>query len=294
MQPLLIGMVLVSLGTNLGNCKNKQTAETFIGNRIILLDINKQPTLEYICLKERSHDSFFSISSPYPSFDQILEFNWDYNFTLTSKPQIISTIKSITVSDWLIGQYMEQIETNLPLKSFLLDESYKIETFLKKQQKIQFQELTSLNQELDDLNLSNFKQVISGDPKFGKDIKQKKDSEESFAKYALYLILAGGAFIIYSTLAPSGSSHQRAANPNKIQLARRKRWLVKIFEKGWIDLPTYHFLLKRIETLPSWLGGIRPPDQSEDTSENSVALSNRKRGESVVKTKDTSEDKTSR
>ena len=129
MQPFLIGFLLVSLGTNLGNCKNKQTAETFIGNRIILLDISKQPTLKYVCLKERNHDSFFSISSRYPSFDQILEFNWDYNFTLTSKPQIISTIKSITVSDWLIGQYMEQIETNLPLKSFLLDESYKIETF---------------------------------------------------------------------------------------------------------------------------------------------------------------------
>ena len=72
------------------------------------------------------------------------------------------------------------------------------------------------------MNLSNFKQVISGDPKSGKDIKQKKDSEESFAKYALYLILAGGAFIIYSTLAPSGSSHQRVAKPQQNSIGQKE------------------------------------------------------------------------
>ena len=111
-----------------------------------------------------------------------------------------------------------------------------------------------------------------------------------------YLLIGGGICIIYSVLAPNGASKQTSSN-EKIELARRKRWLEKVFERGWIDRPTYLFLLKKIETLPEWLGGIKPLKQTESedySSDTSVDLSKRKSGESVVKTKDTSLDNTSR
>ena len=94
-------------------------------------------------------------------------------------------------------------------------------------------------------------------------------------------------------MAPAGGSKKGDGKAEKIELARRKRWLEKIRQKGCIDRTTYHFLLKKTDDLPAWLGGIKPPDQSTGT-ETSVDLSKRKSGESVVITKDTSEDKTSR
>jgi len=60
-----------------------------------------------------------------------------------------------------------------------------------------------------------------------------------------------------------------------------------------MDRKKYLFLLKILEELPRWLGG--PPDQSDtDEVDSSVDLSKRKSGDSVVKTKETSSDNTSR
>jgi hypothetical protein len=139
---------------------------------------------------------------------------------------------------------------------------------------------------------------ISKDPELKKKKPFTEDKEEGFTKFALYLIIGGGICIIYSVLSPSGGSKQIIHPTKKIELARRKRWLEKVFERGWIDRPTYHFLLKKIETLPEWLGGIKTLKQSNDKDYYpqilSVDLSKRKSGDSVVSTKETSSDKTSR
>jgi hypothetical protein len=150
--------------------------------------------------------------------------------------------------------------------------------------------------EFEDRNLtySSSPYAPTKDPKLIKN-KPITEEEEGFTKFALYLIIGAGICVIYSVLSPSGVS-KKTPSKTKIELARRKRWLEKVFERGWIDRPTYHFLLKKIETLPEWLGGIKPLKQTEEdySSDTSVDLSKRKSGESVVKTKDTSLDNTSR
>ena len=94
-----------------------------------------------------------------------------------------------------------------------------------------------------------------------------KQEEGGMEKFALYLLLTGGVFTIYSVMAPSGGSTDDNSKAKKIELARRKKWLENIRQKGWIDRTTYHFLLKKIDDLPAWLGGINPPDQSAETAE---------------------------
>jgi hypothetical protein len=266
----------------------------FWAPKMIQIDHAKSPTLEFICLE---HDPLRTIDRhqnniPH-SFESIIDIKFDHNSSANEENFYLSSVSSELINQWLVRQYIKNIELNLTIKPFLNEESSRIAKFLEDQKAVQLEELARLNQELTEMN--NTEPVGSG--KVNEMLKKKETStseDGEFTKFALYLILGAGACIIYSVLAPSAFSTATPDKTAKIELARRKRWLIKIFEKGWIDRSTYDFLLKRIETLPRWLGGIKPPGQSEDASENSVALSNRKRGESVVKTKDTSEDKTSR
>ncbi len=272
-------------------------ADDIIGSRLLLLDPLTKPTLEYICVKEHPSDiSYLSEALIHP-IDKILQFQWDDNTSDHNKSFYLSTITSSSISNWMLGKYIENIDINLPLDSFLLEESYKIEVFLEKQHELQLKELAFTNQAMEDRNLSKALSATPTDPKLKKNKRSNEKSEEGFTKFALYLIIGGGICVIYSVLIPTGSSTKGDEKIGKIELARRKRWLKKVLEKGWIDKTTYNFLLERIETLPEWLGKIRTLDQSKESSESSetsVPLSNLKSGESVVKTKDTSADNTSR
>jgi hypothetical protein len=263
----------------------------FWTHKMIQIDPATPPTLEFICLENDPLRRFDrnQTNSPF-SFESIIDINFDLNSSANSENIYLSRVSSESINQWLVRKYIKNIDLNLTIKPFLSEESYRIAKFLKNQTEIKLEELALLNQQLAELNTTAPVRLVKPT-----DILKKKNEpstdEVGFTKFALYLIVGGGICLIYSVLAPSGTSSANGDKTGKIELARRKRWLVKVFEKGWIDRSTYQFLLKRIETLPEWLGGLKPPpDQSED----SVALSNRKRGESVVKTKDTSEDKTSR
>ncbi len=227
--------------------------------------------------------------------EEIVEFDLEKDTPKPSKTFLLSSISSASINHWLIENYLQNIDTTLSFDSFLYQESYRIDSFLKKERQLQLDELVSINRKLEERNLSFPLRMVQTDPKLRQKKPKSADQEEGFAKFALYLILGGGVCIIYSVLAPRGN--QGANRSKKIVLARRKKWLLAILNKGWIDRKTYRILLKKIESLPQWLGGITPTVQSEIddlVEEPSVDLSRRKSGESVVKTKDTSLESTSR
>ena len=267
----------------------------FWAPKMIQIDPAAPPTLEFICLENDPLRRFDrnQTNSAF-SFESIIDINFDLNSSANPENIYLSKVSSESINQWLVRKYIENIEFNVLVKPFLIEESTRIAKFLENQTEVKLEELALLNQQLAEMNTTAPVRLVK--PRDILKSKNEPSSEEGdFTKFALYLIVGGGICTIYTVLAPSGISSTKGGKTGKIELARRKRWLVKIFEKGWIDRSTYQFLFKRIETLPEWLGGLKPPpDQSEDMSEDSVALSNLKRGESVVKTKDTSEDKISR
>lgn len=295
---ILFIVIHLTLRTS-GYSENNQVTETFLGEKVIILNPDLPPTIEYICLKNDRPDIDYNYFwEKNLQVEQITDLGWEKNHTYVGNSLYLSTISSSSISDWLLGKYLENIDTELPLESFLFEESNKIEAFLNEQREIQLKELFELNIDLADRDLTNPPSTTNIDPKLKAHNPKNPSSDQGFGKFAFYLIIGGGICLIYSVLAPSGTSQKGDSKTEKIKLARRKRWLAKIFEKGWIDRPTYHFLLQKIENLPEWLGGIKPTNQSTDgiltDDETSVDFRRRKRGESVVRTKDTSEDKISR
>ena len=269
----------------------QDTVPDSLKNRLIVIDPLASPTLEYYCLQE----SFFyeSLLNPNPvghPMEFIARISLDSSASINRPPLRLSTISSSSISDWMLGNYFDSIEISRARSSFLFEESEKIEQFFEKDREKGLLQLAIITKEIRDRNFTA--QMTSSTLNKNVEVKSKQE-EEGFGKFALYMLIAGGVFSIYAVMAPSGGSTQGNDKAEKIELARRKRWLEKIRQKGCIDRTTYHFLLKKTDDLPAWLGGIKPPDQSTGT-ETSVDLSKRKSGESVVITKDTSEDKTSR
>ena len=295
---ILFIVIHLTLRTS-GYSENNQVTETFLGEKVIILNPDLPPTIEYICLKNNRSDIDFNyFLEKNLQVEQITDLGWEKNHTYVGNSLYLSTISSSSISDWLLGKYLENIDTELPLESFLFEESFKIEAFLKRKRVHELKELYAINENLADRNLTAYFAPKTGAPDLKKKNPFTQIPEDGLTKSLFYIILGGGICIIYSVLAPSGTSQKGDSKTEKIKIARRKRWLTKIFEKGWIDRPTYQFLLQKIENLPEWLGGIKPTNQSTDgvliDDETSVDFRRRKRGESVVRTKDTSEDKISR
>ena len=296
----------------------------------LIIEDEKKPNLQFIYLSSSFQNSAFCYTDLDQSpLEHIVRPNFDPHQSSENLLYLLSTVHASELNFWLLKQPLlkNQVLHHLTEKAgalpgmgkynffqttFLLDHpSDRIEAFDYGpgflggigRQMIDF----SIEQELKALDIfahsekllqerNNTKKQKFNDPH--KDLikgNKKNEDEEGFAKFALYLILVGGFFTIYSALAPAGSIGKKSTT-NKAEEARRKRFLKKIYQKGWIDKERYHFLLKRLENLPEWLGGLKPPDQSDEAStdpEKPVDLSKRKRGESVVKTKDTSSDNTS-
>jgi hypothetical protein len=274
---------------------SKENFTNIFEDHLLVIDPTKSPTLKYYCLKESFFiDSLFYTEPTDQPMDFIAKISLDSHSSFESSNLFPSTISSLSISDWLIGQYLDSIEFNIPLSTFLMGQSDKILQFHETDKEKRYHQLVLITQELRDRNHTEHTTISAPNKKL--EVNSKKD-EEGLGKFALYIIIAGGICSIYSVMAPSGTAKQGNTKAEKIEMARRKKWLEQIRQKGWIDRTTYHFLLKKIDDLPAWLGRINPPDQSAETAEGnetSVDLSKRKSGESVVKTKDTSEDNTSR
>lgn len=307
-----------------------------LNDRTILLGNNSLPSIEFICLSHDINSVGLEyIDLLEDPMENIIQTTWDLNISSNGKPMtaVLSKIQSYKFNDWLLRQPLlsnellwNEKQNDIPsYKSSKNSEKYNFykTTFLLECPSDQIESfdygsgfLIGIGREMIDFSIDQQLKVIeefalsekllvernqTRDVKFNdahKELKRtgNQQKEGGFAKFALYLLISGGALVIYSFLAPI-SNQEKKSTQEKAEEARRKRWLKKIHNLGWIDRERYLFLLKRLESLPEWLGGINPPDQSAETGEGmetSVDLSKRKSGESVVKTKDTSEDNTSR
>jgi hypothetical protein len=290
----LLSRIILILACILGirlSFYGQETIPDSLENRLLVIDPLTSPTLKYYCLQESFFaESLLHANSDDNPMDFIARITLESNSTINRSPLKLSTISSTSISDWMLGNYFDSIEISRNRSSFLLKESEKIDQFFEEDREKGLLQLAIITKEIRDRNFTE--QLTSSTPSKKIQVVSKQE-EGGMEKFALYLLLTGGVFTIYSVMAPSGGSTDDNSKAKKIELARRKKWLENIRQKGWIDRTTYHFLLKKIEDLPAWLGGIKPPNQSTGT-ETSVDLSKRKSGESVVRTKDTSEDKTSR
>mgnify|MGYP001250846235 CR=1 FL=1 len=112
---------------------------------------------------------------------------------------------------------------------------------------------------------------------------------------ATYLLIGGIVCLFlhkFSKTTPEGFSSDR----RKIILARRKRWLKKIYNLGLIEKSTYQKMIRRLEDLPSLVEALGLRDQSKSSSAKGMEkdLKRAKSGESVVKTNEISDVKISR
>ena len=286
----IILLVACTLGLPL-SFYGQETIPDSLENSLLVIDPLTSPTLKYYCLQESFFDeSLLHVYSADNPMEFIARISLDSSVSINRSPLKLSTISSSSISDWMLGNYFDSIEISRARSSFLLEESEKIEQFFEEDRKKSLLQLAIITKEIRDRNFTAQTTISSPNKKL--DIKNKKE-EEGIGKFALYMLIAGGIFSIYAVMAPSGGSTDGNSKAKKIEIARRKKWLEQIRQKGWIDRTTYHFLLKKVDDLPAWLGGIKPPDQSTGT-ETSVDLSKRKSGESVVITKNTSKDNTSR
>jgi hypothetical protein len=269
----------------------QETIQDSWENRLLVIDPLTSPTLKYYCLQESFFpESILHANSADNPMDFIARITLEPSSSINRSTLKLSTISNSSISDWMLGNYFDSIEISRARSSFLLEESERIEQFFEEDREKGLLQLAIITKEIRD---RNFTEKLTSSTPSKKIQVVSKEEEGGIEKFAIYLLLAGGVFTIYSVMAPSGGSTDGNSKAKKIELARRKKWLEKIRQKGWIDRTTYHFLLKKIDDLPAWLGGIKPPNQSTGT-ETSVDLSKRKSGESVVRTKDTSEDNTSR
>ena len=294
----LLSRIILILACILGirlSFYGQETIPDSLENRLLVIDPLTSPTLKYYCLQESFFaESLLHANSADNPMDFIARITLEPSSSINRSPLQLSTISSSSISDWMLGNYFDSIEISRNRSSFLLKESEKIDQFFEEDREKGLLQLAIITKEIRDRNFTE--QLTSSTPSKKLEVISKKE-EGGIEKFALYLLLTGGALTIYLVMAPTGGATHGNSKAKKIELARRKKWLERIRQKGWIDRTTYHFLLKKIDDLPAWLGGINPPDQSAETAEgneSSVDLSKRKRGESVVRTKVTSEDNTSR
>lgn len=293
-------------------------------HRVFIIDETDSPRLELICLTNQINQGNFQYIKLYQNpMESVLFPILENNHTDIDSPIYISKILTSEFNEWMLEQPLlsnpiaiedknetSWIEYDFLKTNFLLAQtSQQIESFdygpgfligisreiidFSIEQQLRVLDEYALSEKI--LSERNDTQKATFNPPH-QELNQNKYKKDGggFAKFALYLLISGGAFLIYSVLAPAGSKGKKSTL-EKIEEARRKRWLTKIYNLGWIDREKYLFLLKRLEELPRWLGGIEPPDQSDtDEVDSSVDLSKRKSGDSVVKTKETSSDNTSR
>lgn len=277
-------------------CSHVMTAKDLpelIADRIIVINTAQAPTLEYIALSQNpySHDPNISEDK---SMEDVFRISLDQNESSTHPKMYLSTRSNIQLFTWILENQAPQVDFHPLRNDFFSNISSDVSQFASFKQAQFSRQLAKMSRLWEENNYS----MVGNVQKAFNTAKvplPTVDTPKNFGDYALYLIVGGSICAIYSVMAPSGSAKQ-GKGVGKIVKARRKRWLKKIYDLGWIDQTRYLFLLKKLETLPNWLGGIQLPDQSlsgDLAEETSVDLSKRKRGESVVSTKDTSSDNTS-
>ena len=171
MQKLFVFFLLVCIAKSALHSEKNQTTESFCDNWLLLLDPTSLPTLEYICLKKTSEGnaSIELIPTTY-QVDRIVDSAWEEPGHKIKNTYQLSTIRSSLISEWLLGEYFDQIDLQWINQPFLKDKSAIFAAFLEKERQAEMIELALLNRQFEDRNLtySSSQYAPTIDPKLKK------------------------------------------------------------------------------------------------------------------------------
>ena len=262
---------------------------------ILLWSPTDEPKLHHICLLNDSNRTNQNHNdwTPY-SYESIRHFSFGNIISSESTEELYSgRIGSLTTENLITYLNLEKIEQNLPSKSFW-ETHY--DEYLNQRQTLTIKENMALVQltytESNGTTEGNYSNIPYTPSASLTKSPQKASKSTNIATY----LLIGGIVCLFlqklTKTTPEGFSSDR----RKIILARRKRWLRKIYTLGLIEKSTYQKMLRRLEELPSLVEALGLRDQSKSSSAKGMEkdLKRAKSGESVVKTNEISDVKISR
>ena len=247
-------------------------------NKLIYIDQLVDPQLFYLCFKKRGElPHHFHYLDPQNEVFSVAEVN---NYEI--QPQYeISTVLCNSIDLYILQEELNRIDLSHNSLSFLANKQDIINQFVAD---FDFRE-----QEL--LLSSHFRTPKSTS------VSQKTKNEERNEFDSSIWFMVGGALLLTILGYMQAPRFLFRSKQGKVR-AMRKKWVNTLREKGIIDANKKGILLSQLDRLPNLisreeLSHLDLPLSGADP-ELEKALRRRKRGESVVKTKETSLDKTSR
>lgn len=262
---------------------------------VLLWNPLEKPKIKYVCLLD---DSISGTQDPkiWPVYSLAFMRSSTSGKILSSESMegpYYGRISSLTTEDLIPYLNLEKIEQNLPSQSFW--ESH-YEEYLSQRQTLTIKENLALVQlaylENNDSSEGNYSKIPYTPLGSLTQTTKKATNPTSIATY----LLIGGFVCLFLNKFAKSSPEGFGSDKRKIILARRKRWLRGIYNLGLIEKSTFQKLLKRLEVLPSLIEALGLKNQSK-VSLSKVIEKDLKRansGESVVRTNEMSEVKTSR
>ena len=247
-------------------------------NKLIYIDQLVDPQLFYLCFKKRGElPHHFHYLDPQNEVFSVAEVN---NYEI--QPQYeISTVLCNSIDLYILQEELNRIGLSHNSLSFLANKQDIINQFVAD---FDFRE-----QEL--LLSSHFRTPKSTS------VSQKTKNEERNEFDSSIWFMVVGALLLTILGYMQAPRFLFRSKQGKVR-AMRKKWVNTLREKGIIDANKKGILLSQLDRLPNLisreeLSHLDLPLSGADP-ELEKALRRRKRGESVVKTKETSLDKTSR
>jgi hypothetical protein len=247
-------------------------------NKLIYIDQQVDPQLFYLSLKKRGEPPhYFYYLDPQNEVLAVAEVN---NYEI--QPQYeISTVFCNSIDLYVLQEELNRIGLSRNSLSFLANKQNIINQFVA--------DLDFREQEI--LLSSHFKaqKAVSDHPKTKKEKPKEFDS-------SIWLMM-GGALLLTLLGYMQAPRFLFISKQTKIR-SLRKKWINTLWENGIIDANNKGILLSQLDRLPYLISSGKlsyldlPLSGTDPELEN--ALRRRKRGESVVKTKETSLDNTSR
>lgn len=273
----------------------KAQEENILTNKFIGLSDESKPALFYTCFKKS------------PLSDPSLSY-WDMNLSVVADSIDVFASDQSAVGPFYLG--------SIPCTAFInLDESagvedgffanndsiYKYDKFISDSQYLTLrnsvgiikEKKSSSSQLIEGKKIKSQVENISNDKNFDSEI----GITQSVIKISSYLAMFAGILLFFSALKNFNVLNSSSFDKNKVLIAKRKKWLNRIWKSGRIEEKLYLKLLDTITT-ENWISekDLSKINQSitEGISVTTGDFNNRKRGESVVKMSDMSEVRTSR
>jgi hypothetical protein len=247
-------------------------------NKLIYIDQQVDPQLFFLCFKKRGEPlHHFYYLDPQNEVLAVAEVN---NYEITTEYKI-STVFCNSIDQYVLHEELNRIDLSLDSLSFLASKKDIIKKFVA------------------DFDFREQEILLSTHLKPPKGVfdnpKTKNDKLKQFDS-SIWL-MTGGALLLTLLGYMQGPRFLSKGKHAQVRSVRKK-WVNILWKKGIIDANEKGILLSHLDSLPhliksGQLSHLDLPLSGADP-ELEKALRRRKSGESVVKTKETSLDKTSR